>query len=102
MLLLSLIGCTATPAIEQPKADVPEFSQDEVIAIVKQYLLEHWIARGLERRLDISFASCNYVGNGKWSGAYSFEETFFFSKSVEYESGRWNFYEKSQTVEILP
>lgn len=99
LLVLSLIipivaSCATQPVVE---VDEPQFSQDEVIAIVKRDLLEQgW--RSL-KITGIYTHSVKYAGQGKWQGKCEIE--LEYSRLTDQQI-KWNFYEKSQIVEIIP
>ncbi len=106
------IGCEDSVKDTSSKLDLPQFSRDEVIAIVKRDLLE--------QKLDskdivdsYNYHDVYYQHNGKWSGyctivtegiiESSSERPKLERPGVQYaivETIQWNFYEKSQTVEI--
>ncbi len=76
--------------------DKPEFTYDEVVALVKRDLLDHPTTV-----ISSSDFTGSYVGHGKWSGTCRGQYgggSDWLSATVSIE---WNFYEKSQTTEIV-
>ena len=73
----------------QKSLDRPEFSEEEVVAIVKRVILSKR-PEYLETSL-VDFSG-TYTGEGRWVG----EGTLTSEYQID-----WRFYEKSQTVEFL-
>ena len=103
LLIPIVVGCASQAIIQE---DIPQFTSDEVMAIVKRDLLEQQFQS--TPIIDSSISGAVYKGQGKWSGRG--EIRFGIGKAEEL-LGRhkysylkanitWNFYEKSQTVEI--
>jgi len=86
---------------EEPEPDTPEFSGYEVIAIVKLDLIEQAHEKGKGEEYFSSPRNCKatYLGQGKWTGSCQYS---WLSRSG-WDRGtiNWNFFEKSQTTEIL-
>ena len=110
-------------SIIQPWVDKPEFTSDEVIAIVKFHLTENNLLRATE---SADFMAL-YGGNGKWGGYCQTQVTKNGQPKWTNQYGQvvytdnianwgrisggvwwpvmnriiWNFYEKSKTTEIV-
>lgn len=109
--------------LASPRADTPEFSEEEVVAIVKSNLLKH--GYGGRTVISVSIDGASYVKEGKWSGicAVEYERERRSSGSIRLARGRdglvegpipeggtttrptvsirWHFFEKSRTVEVF-
>jgi hypothetical protein len=118
--LLIIVGVVALILSSKPevKADIPQFSYDEVVAIVKQDLLKREVN---SYKVIASYNySGQYLGHGKWSGSCTILTEGIIEFPSESREGDikvpqllgpgehyaindtrlWNFYEKSQTVEL--
>lgn len=94
--------------------DNPEYTKDEVLAIVKNEVND-W-AYSKDRSISSLFCYGNYIAEGKWSGSGNVKGSYSYISTIKslitggetqttltasYSKGfRWNFYEKSGTVEI--
>lgn len=95
LAILSVIGVLAV----RGDFDRPKFNADEVMAIVKFHLSRD----GLIKPLQLSSArlSGEYVGNGKWTGTATTQFVYDRGERMEAKTITWNFYEKSQTTEVV-
>jgi hypothetical protein len=116
--LLIIVGVVALilPSKPEVKADIPQFSYDEVVAIVKQDLLKREVS---SYKVVVSYNySDKYLGHGKWSGSCTIRTEGVLEFTQEQgdikipqllgpgehyaviTTRQWSFYEKSQTVDL--
>jgi len=106
---LGLSGCWATETAKPvpAKIDVPTLTQDEVCAMVYNYLEARASSVVIRQPLLTALSkarpyfTATYQGNGKWQVSAlgygpkeKFTDWFFY-----YSGGLWNLYEASRTIE---
>jgi len=112
--LLIIVGVVALilPSKPEVKADIPQFSYDEVVAIVKQDLLKREV--GSYKIVNSYNYSGEYLGHGKWSGSCIIVPSVtqappilivpqiepYSAPPIVIITRQWSFYEKSQTVDL--
>ena len=95
LLMSAIIACANSPTAEKPY-----FSEDEVVAIVKNRLLTYKIDG--QPILSVSISGVRYVGEHKWSGRY--ELTYQISETgwtlISTRQGVWTYYERTGILDL--